>query len=169
MSRLRGVASLLVIAGVLFLALRALHLGIPLLYPRVLRGPFSLGSLAEVEEYTGFPPLVPFFRPEVLGEQPVHVTVTRPPAAELVVFWQGERFLYLAERQGGGSPPVPPDARSWILRGPAAEGTNRWWRQGRTVYAVGRRGDLWIELRTDLSDDDARRVLETLRPYRELL
>lgn len=169
MSRLRGIASLLVITGVLFLALRALHVGIPVLYPRVLRGPFSLGSLAEVEGYTGFSPLVPFFRPQTLGPEPVNVTATRPPRAQVVVFWQGDRFLYLEEREGGGAPPVPEHARSWILEGPAASGENHWWRQGRTIYAVTRRGDLWIEVRTDLSDDDTRRVVETLRPYRELL
>lgn len=169
MSRLRGIASLLVIAAVLFLALRAIHVGIPLVYPRVLRGPFSLDGLAEVEEYTGFSPLVPFFRPQALGQEPVHVTVTRPPRAEVVVFWQGDRFLYLEERDGGSGPPVPENARSWSLEGPAAAGENHWWRQGRTVYAVTRRGDLWIEVRTDLSDDDARRIVETLRPYRELL
>ena len=169
MSRLRGITSLLVIAGILFLALRAIHVGIPLVYPRVLRGPFSLGSLGEVEEYTGFSPLVPFFRPQALGPEPVHVTATRPPRAQVVVFWQGDRFLYLEERDGGGPPPVPEIARSWSLEGPAADAENHWWRQGRTVYAVTRRGDLWIELRTDLSDDDARRVIETLRPYRDLL
>lgn len=169
MNRLRGIASLLVIAGVLLLALRAIHVGLPLVYPRVLRGPFSLGSLAEVEEYAGFSPLVPFFRPEALGVQPVHITVTRPPRAEVVVFWQADRFLVLEERQGGGPPPVPENARSWNLEGPAAAGENHWWRQGRTIYSVARRGELWIELRTDLSDDDARRVVETLRPYRELL
>jgi hypothetical protein len=169
MSRLRGILSLLVIAAVLFLALRAIHVGIPLVYPRVLRGPFSLGGLAEVEEYTGFSPLVPFFRPQALGERPVHVTANRPPRAAVVVFWQGDRFLYLEEREGAAAPPVPENARTWSLEGPAAAGEHHWWRQGRTIYAVTRRGDLWIELRTDLSDDDARRVLETLRPYQELL
>lgn len=169
MNRLRGIVSLLVLAAVLWLALRAIHVGLPLVYPQVLRGPFSLASLAEVEEYTGFSPLVPFFRPEVLGEQPVHVTVSRPPGASVTVFWQAERFLLLAEREGGGRPVVPEDAGSWPLRGPAAAGENRWWRRGRTIYAVARRGELWIELRTDLPAEDARRVVESLRPYRELL
>lgn len=169
MSRLRGIASLLVIAAVLLVVLRAIHVGIPIFYPRVLRGPFSLGDLAEVEQYTDFPPLVPFFRPQSLGPKPVHVTASRPPHAEVVVFWQGERFLYLEERAGAAAPPVPENARTWGLEGPAAAGEHHWWRQGRTIYAVTRRGDLWIELRTDLSDDDARRVLETLRPYPELL
>jgi hypothetical protein len=169
MSRLRGLVSLVVLAALLWLALRAIHVGIPLVYPQVLRGPFSLDSLAEVEDYTRFSPLVPFFRPEVLGEQPVHVTVTRPPRAEVVVFWQAERFLRLAEREGGERPAVPHDARTWTLRGPAAAGENHWWQRGRTVYAVARRGELWIELRTDLSSDDARRIVESLRRYRDLL
>lgn len=169
MSRFRGIASLAVILAVLFLVLRALHLGVPLLYPKVLRGPFSLGSLAEVEEYAGFSPLVPFFRPESLGERPIHVTVTRGPRARVAVFWQGERFLYLEERDGGGPPPVPENAREWTLDAPGAPEEARWWRQGRTVLAVARRGDRWVEVRTDLPAEDARRVVETLRPYRELL
>jgi len=169
MARFRGIATLLVVFGVLFLLLRALHLGVPLLYPKVLQGPFSLESVAEVEEYAGFSPLVPFFRPATLGERPVHVTVTRRPRARVAVFWQGERFLYLEEREGGGPPPVPENAREWSLATPGAPEEARWWRQGRTVHAVARRGDHWVEVRTDLPADDARRVVETLRPYRDLL
>jgi hypothetical protein len=169
MQRFRGIVSLAVLAGVLFLLLRALHLGIPVVYPKVLQGPFSLASVAEVEEYAGFSPLVPFFRPGSLGERPVHVTVTRGPRARVTVFWQGERFLYLEERAGGGAPPVPENARPWELRTRGAPEEARWWRRGRTVHAVARRGDHWVEIRTDLTDDDARRIVETLRPYRELL
>lgn len=169
MTRFRGIAALLVVFGVLFLLLRALHLGLPLLYPKVLRGPFSLESVAEVEEYAGFSPLVPFFRPETLGERPVHVTVTRGPRARVAVFWQGERFLFLEERAGGVPPPVPENAREWSLETPGAPEEAWWWRQGRTVHAIARRGNHWVELRTDLTADDARRVVETLRPYRDLL
>lgn len=169
MDRFRGIASLLVLLGVVFLLLRALHLGVPLLYPQVLRGPFSLEGIAEVEAYTAFSPLLPFFRPEALGPRPVLVTASRPPRPRAVVFWQAERFLYLEQERGGRPPPIPANARSWTLRGPAAEGENHWWRQGRTVHAVARRGELWIEVRTDLPPDDARRVVETLRPHRDLL
>lgn len=169
MARWRGVLSLLVIAGALFLLLRALHLGIPVVYPKVLQGPFSLESVAEVEEYAGFSPLVPFFRPESLGERPIHVTVTRRPRSRVTIFWQGERFLRLEERAGGAPPPVPENARAWELRTAGAPDEAHWWRQGRTVHAVARRGDHWVEIRTDLTDDDARRIVETLRPYRELL
>lgn len=169
MSRFRGIASLLVLLGVFFLVLRALHVGVPLFYPKVLRGPFSLESVAEVEEYAGFSPLVPFFRPESLGERPIHVTVTRGPRARVAIFWQGERFLYLEERHGGGAPPVPENAREWALTVAGAPEEARWWRQGRTVHAVAHREDRWVEVRTDLPAEDARRVVETLRPYEELL
>lgn len=169
MSHLRSIASLLVVLGVLFLVLRVIHVGIPLFYPKVLRGPFSLDTVAQVEEYAGFSPLMPFFRPESLGERPVHVTVTRAPRARVTVFWQGERFLYLEERAGGRPPAVPENARAWTLGTPGAPEDARWWHQGRTVHAVARRGDRWVEVRTDLPAEDARRVVETLRPYRELL
>lgn len=169
MERLRGVGTLVVILAVLFLVLRALHLGIPVLYPKVLQGPFSLESVAEAEEYAGFSPLVPFFRPASLGDRPIHVTVTRRPQAKVAVFWQGERFLYLEEREGGPPPPIPENAQTWDLRTPGAPEEAHGWRQGRTVHAVARRADHWIELRTDLPEEDARRIVETLRPYRDLL
>ncbi len=43
------------------------------------------------------------------------------------------------------------------------------WRQGRTTYAQTHRGEIWVELRTDLGENDVRRILDTLRGYEELL
>jgi hypothetical protein len=156
--------TLVVILGVLALALRILHVGAPMLYPRVLQGPFSLDDIAEVERYAGFSPLVPFFRPAELGSRPVHVTVFRRPAARVVIFWQGEHFLYLAQSRGGEPPPVPPGAEALAVAGGA-----RWWRHGRTRHVVARRDGTWVEIRSDLDARDVRRIVETLRPYRELL
>jgi hypothetical protein len=81
-----------------------------------------------------------------------------------VVFWQGEHFLYLEQTRGGEAPPVPLDSRPLEVAGGA-----RWWRQGRTRHVVARREGVWIELRSDLDDRSVRRVVETLRPYRDLL
>ena len=60
-------------------------------------------QIVVLEESTGG-----FYRPEVLGTRPVHITVTRRPQPKLVVFWQAEHFLYLSEQRGGGRRAPPP-------------------------------------------------------------
>jgi hypothetical protein len=159
-----SLVSLAVVLAVLGVLLRLVHVGVPLFYPKVLQGPFSLGDVGEVEEYAGFSPLVPFFRPQQLGLRPAYVTVFRRPVPRVVVFWQGEHFLLLEQRRGGEPPVVAADAEALAVPGGA-----RWWRQGRTRHVVTRRGGLWVELRSDLDDASVRRIVETLRPYRELL
>jgi hypothetical protein len=159
-----SLVTLVVVLGVLAVLLRLLHLGAPVLYPRVLQGPFALGDVGEVEEYAGFSPLVPFFRPQELGPRPVYVTVYRRPRPRVVVLWQGEHFLRLEQWRGGDPPPVPAGAQPL-----AVPGGGRSWRHGRTVYVVARRAGTWVEIRSDLDDVAVRRVVETLRPYRDLL
>jgi len=166
MDRLKGLVSLLVVAGIVLAILRVIHLGLPLVYPQVLRGPFSLDAVADVEEYSGFSPLVPFYRPQVLGQKPINITVKRGLEPEVTIFWQGDHFLYLHERRGGPRPPVPETARP-VEGAPDHETVS--WRQGRTTYAQTRRGEIWVELRTDLGENDVRRILDTLRAYEELL
>jgi hypothetical protein len=167
MPRLRGIFSLLAIAGIFFLAARALHLLVPLFYPAVLSGPFSVEEPEEVARYAGFSPLMPFYRPESLGRRPVHITAERRPRPRVTVFWNGARFLVLEEVLDGGRPPrshqVPPGA----LPFPALEDGARW-REGRTLHAAGRRGEVWVEIRTDLGEADLVRIAETLRPVEEL-
>lgn len=160
----RGVVGLVLILAVIFGLLRLLHLVVPIFYPRVLSGPFSLEELAEVEDYAGFSVQVPFYRPEELGTRPVHITVTRRPRPRASVFWQGEHFLYLSERRGGRPPRSPPDARP-LEKHPDA----LWWREGSTHHVQLQRDGLWIELRTDLGMRDVERLVETLRPYEDLL
>lgn len=152
------------IVGVLVVTLRLLHLVVPVFYPPVLAGPFSLEGFAEVERYTGFEPLLPFYRPEVLGTGPVNVTVRRQPRPQMVAFWLGERMLYLAETRGGPRPYVYPEARP-LPDHPEA----LWWREGRTQRVVLEQDGLWVEIRTDLPQEDLHRLIETLRPYEELL
>ena len=82
----------------------------------------------------------------------------------MVTFWQGERFLYLAEQEGGAAP-----ARG--VRGSILEGHpgSRYWREGETHHLVLELDGRWIEIRTDLDLVDVERIADTLRPYRELL
>ena len=158
-----SLVSLAITLAVLAVVLRLVHVGLPILYPRVLQGPFSLADVGEVEPYAGYSPLVPFFRPASLGPRPVTVTVFRRPQPRVVILWQGERFLHLDQRRGGAPPAVPPDAEALAVVGGA-----RWWRQGRTRHVVLRRDGAWVEIRSDLADADVRRVAETLRPHGEL-
>jgi hypothetical protein len=164
MDRLRGIGSFLVVTVILLAALRLLHVGIPIFYPKVLTGPFSLDRIESVKEYTGFSPRLPFYRPEALGERPIYITVMRRPHSKVVIFWQGEHFLKLTEQQGGEI--QLPGRESRPLAGhPEA----RWRLDGRTLEVVLEMDGLWIEIRTDLSLRDTQRIVDTLRPYEELL
>lgn len=165
MDRLKGAGSFLVAALGIFFALRLVHLGIPIFYPKVLTGPFSLDRIESVAEYTGFSPRLPFYRPEQLGLRPVNITVTRRPYAKVVIFWRAEHFLYLAEQEGG-QPSRQAAGDAQPLPG-HPEAT--WWQEGRTHHVVLALDGLWIELRTDLTLLDVQRIIDTLRPYDELL
>jgi hypothetical protein len=159
-SRWRGLGRFLVSLGLLLLALRVVHLAVPMLYPEVLAGPFSLQGLEHAQAYTGFAPLAPSYHPRELGARPLHVTARRRPA-EVVAFWQAERFLRLEQRQGEGSLPAHPDAR------PLAGVSGARWRQVGPVHHVSvERAGLTLTLATDLPRRDLERLLASLHPVR---
>lgn len=163
MDRLKAIGSFAAVVVVVVFLLRLLHVAIPAFYPKVLMGPFSLDSIEAAPEYLGFSPRMPFYRPEQLGVHPVHITVTRRPYPKIVVFWQAEHYLYLAEQQGGPAPRAGADDAPMPGR---PEGT--WSRDGRAVQVVLRRDDLWVEVRTDLSVQDVQRIVDSLTPYEQL-
>jgi len=158
------VVSFVVLAVIFFALLRLVHLVVPIFYPQVLSGPFSVTDFDEVEEVAGFSPRLPFFRPEVLGSRPVNITVTRRPRPRMVAVWQAERFLRLEEQRGGTLPGAPPSARP-LPRHPDSQ----WWQEGGTHHVQLQRDGLWIDLRTDLPLQDVERLVETLRPHEEML
>lgn len=162
MSRLGGFASFVLIVALFWFALRLVHLLVPLAYPVVLQGPFSLDDAAAVEQYCGFSPLVPFYRPEVLGESPINITAYRRPP-RVVFFWQGGRFLRIEQTLAGEMPEVPADAVPFAGLDDAVS-----WQRGEAVHAVARIEPFVVELRTDLPIEDARRILDSMRPYDEL-
>ena len=164
MDRLKGIASLLVIAGAWLLLLRLVHLAVPMLYPAAFTGPISVDDFEAAGRHAGFSPRLPYYRPAALGTGPVHITASRRPRPKVVTFWQGERFLYLAEREGGPAP-------SRGVRGTPLEGRpgSRYWRAGETHHVVLELDGHWIEIRTDLTFVDVERIVDTLTPYRELL
>lgn len=161
---LAGLVGLVVILAVLAVLLRLVHVGLPLLYPQVLQGPFSVEGLDDVEEYAGFSPLVPFYRPAALGSAPVVVTVYRRPRPRVTILWQAEHLLVVEQTRGGDPPPRPASARPLPGAGEAA-----WWREGRTHHVVTRSRGLWVEIRTDLPEQDLHRIVATLRPWEDLL
>lgn len=164
MDRLKGIGTFFFFALGLWFALRVVHLGIPIFYPKVLTGPFSLESIEAAQSYLDFSPRMPFYRPEELGARPVNITVTRRPYSRLVVFWSARHFLQLTEQQGG---PAPSDGAGGQPLPGHPDAT--WWNEGQTHHVVMKLDDLWIEVRTDLSLQDVQRLVDTLRPYKKLL
>lgn len=159
MGRLRGLGSFfLVAAGALLLA-RVIHIGVPLFFPETRPGPFALTSLAEVERRAGFVPLVPAYRPETLGSEPPTLTLRLGPSPTLEVVWRGEHSLRIVERDGGAGPDHPPFARP-LEDIPESIG----WQEGARRHLVLRRGNLWLEVETDLPARDLRRIADTLGP-----
>jgi hypothetical protein len=164
MDRLRLLSALLAVAALVFGGLRVVHVLAPAVYPKVLAGPFALDRVEQVEEYAGFTPLLPFYRPATLGGAPVAVTAWRRPRPRAVVFWQGDHFLVLEQTRGGPAPPrLPPDRE--LAGHPGAA----WWVEGRTHHLVVPFDELWVVLRSDLPEREVRRLVETLRPLPELL
>ncbi len=161
---MKGLASLLVIAGGWLLLLRLVHLAVPAFYPAALTGPVSVDDFEAASRHAGFSPHLPYYRPQRLGERPVHITAVRRPYPRVVTFWRGERFLYLAEQEGGAVP-----ARG-VRGSPLADRPgSRTWRQGETHHVVLELDDRWIEIRTDLPRVEVERIVDSLTPYRELL
>jgi hypothetical protein len=159
MDRLRPVGSFLLLALVLLLGLRLLNMAAPVFFPEVLSGPFRLDSTDAASRYIDFEPLLPYFRPEELGARPVSIVASRRPYPRLVVVWRGNRFLSLSERAGGPEPRLP--AAAVLLPGRPAANV---WRDGGAHRAVARRGNVWIEIETDLTLRDVRRILDSLSP-----
>ena len=160
MGRLKGIGSFLGFTLGLFLALRVVHIAVPLFYPTVIAGPFRLDDVEDAPKLLGFSPRLPFYRPERLGPRPVEITVTRQPYPRLVIAWQGDRFLRLSEQKGGPMPAYP-------VESPAVPGHpgSAWWQDDLTQHAVLQLDGLWIEMNTDLPQQDALRIIASLRPY----
>ncbi len=139
MVRLTGLGSFALIAAGVLLALRLLHVGVPLFFPDTRPGPFALTSLDEVRRRVGFAPLVPAYRPAALGDRP---------------------SLSLTQRRGGAVPAHPATGQ------PLPDVTDStWWRDGPRLRLVLKRGEFWIEVETDLPSRDLKRIADTLTPY----
>jgi hypothetical protein len=157
MGRLKGLGSFVAIAATVLVGLRALHVGVPLVVPNPRPGPFDLASLDDVPRYAGFAPLVPGYHPASLGDRPVSIRVWLSPRPTVTIIWTGERTLTLTERRGGDMPDHAPTSRPLTDVPDSA-----WWQDGARGHLVLKRGDLWIEMDTDLDARDLRRFADTL-------
>lgn len=161
MKKTKGIPSLIAIVVVIWGLLKATHVLLPLLQPQVLPGPFDVSSLGEVEEITRFSPLVPAYHPASLGGDPVRIVAQREPEPMVTILWRSERFLELIERPVRGRFESPDDAVP-------VPGEPAWrvWRRGGATHLARARDGVQIELRTNLSRDDAIRIASTLLPLR---
>jgi len=164
MDRLKGLGSFLIITGVLFLGLRGAHLLVGSFYPASLPGPFLLDSLDDVEQYAGFWPHIPFYRPIYLGAGPAEIVAERRPFPATKIRWQGESFLELTEWGGGFKPDVARQAA------PLPDSPQTlYWSDSDNLVAVLQLDGRWIRVRTDLDLVELRRIIDTLLPYDRLI
>jgi hypothetical protein len=160
-ARLKGLPSFLLIVVVVLGLLRVAHVAIPLIFADTRPGPFVLRSLDDVQPRLGFAPLVPGYRPAALGEAPAHLTGALLPLRNVRMVWRGERYLAISERRGGAVPAHPPTSRPLTN-----VSESLWWSDEGVHHLILRRGDLWVELETDLPSGDLRRLADTLDTYR---
>jgi len=161
LARLKGFRSFVVIAGVVFLGLRLLHLGVPLVFPNVRSGPIALASLDEVERRVGFAPMIPAYRPAELGNAPASITVSFNPRPTFAIVWkQGDQMLSVTEWRGSFKPDEAPLSRP--LDGVA---NSSWWLEGAHAHLNLLRDGYWITIKTTLPERDLARLADTLTRY----
>ena len=160
MGRLTGLGSFALIAAVILLGLRVLHVGVPLFFPDTRPGPFALGSLEDVRRRVGFAPLVPAYHPAALGDRPSSLTVALSPRPTFEIAWRGERYLSVTQRRGGDMPAHPSTAEPL----PDVPGSV-WWQDGPLLHLILKRDEFWVEVETDLPARDLKRIADTLTPY----
>ena len=161
MDRLKGLFSLLVITACVMGALRVVHVSIPMVFPQTRQGPIEVASLDEARRVAGFAPLLPAYRPSLLGEQASSMTFTYHPQPTFVTVWRaGDHFLSVTQQQGGPMPDHPPLAQPLD----AVPGST-WWTDGERSQVILARGEFWILIDTSLPARDLTRFVDTLTPY----
>lgn len=161
MARLKGLSTFLVITAGVFLALRGLHVAAPLIFPGTRQGAIIVTRLEDVQRQVGFAPLLPAYRPAVLGDQAPRMTIRLSPTPAFRILWRGpEHDLSVSQRRGGPSPVIAPLARP--LEGVP---NSTWWVAGSRSHLVLQRDGFWIEMETSLPPRELRRFADTLTAY----
>jgi hypothetical protein len=161
MARVKGIVSFFIITAAVFVVLRGLHLVVPIVFPETRQGPIAVARLEDVRRQIGFAPILPAYRPAILGDHPGEMTIELSPVPTFRTVWRGEAHdLTLTQRRGGPDPAMPPLA--WPLDGvPNA----RWWIADGRSHLVLKRDDFWIELDSSLPPRELRRFMDTLTTY----
>jgi len=161
MDRLKGFASFVLITAVVLLGLRLVHVAVPAIFPETRQGPIDVASLGEVEDRVGFAPILPAYRPERLGPQPVSMRVWLSPRPTFAVVWaSGDEYLSVTQRRGGPEPDAPP------LSQPLEDVEDaRWWIADGRFHLIVARDGFWIQIETTLPQRDLRRLADTLERY----
>lgn len=157
MGRLKGLGSFVLVAAAAVLLLRAAHLVLPVFFPGTRPGPIAVASLDEARRRLGFPPFVPAYRPASLGERPPRLVVKLGPEPSFEAVWRGQQFLSVTQRRGGPRPHHPP-----ISQPLAGVPGSTWWMLEGRHHLIFKKGDFWLEVVTDLSLRDLRRIADTL-------
>jgi len=161
MDRVRGLFSLVLITACVMGVLRVAHVSIPMVFPETRQGPIDVASLDEVRRLAGFAPLLPAYRPALLGEQPSSMTFTYHPQPTVVTVWRaGGQYLSVPQQKGGPMPDHPPLAQPL-----AAVPGSRWWSNGDRSQVILGRGAFWILIDTSLPARELTRFVDTLTPY----
>jgi len=161
MDRLKGLFALVLITAGIFGALRIVHVSIPLVFPQTRQGPIEVASLDDVRRLAGFSPLLPAYRPAILGDRPTSMTFSFHPRPTFVIVWRaGDQYLSVTQQQGGPMPPHPPLAQP-LATVPDAT----WWTDGVRSQVIVARGEFWIRIDTSLPPRDLTRLVDTLTAY----
>lgn len=161
MARVKGLPAFLVITVGVFVVLRGLHVAVPLVFPGTRQGAITVTRLEDVQPQVGFAPLVPAYRPAVLGNQAPRMTIRLSPAPAFEIQWHGaEHDLSVSQRRGGPSPVIAPLARP--LEGVP---NSTWWVAGQRSHLVLQRDGFWIEIETSLPPRELRRFADTLTAF----
>lgn len=161
MARLKVLRSFVLITAGVFLALRAVHLAVPMMFPETRQGPITVARLEDVRRQVGFAPLIPAYRPAALGAEPSSMKVWLSPRPAFEIVWRGaDDDLIVTQRQGGPEPAHPPIGR------PLTDVADSiWWTTGGRSYLILSRGGFWIQLETSLPSRELRRFADTLTPF----
>jgi hypothetical protein len=157
MDRLKGLLSFAVIAAGVLLALRLLHLALPVVFPETRQGPIAVLDWDEARRRAGFAPIVPAYHPSSLGDRPTSISVLLSPEPAILVVWrQGAEYLSLTQRRTP-KPETPP------LATPLPDVPDSlWWMAGSQNHLVVWRVGFWIEMSTSLPARDLKRFADTL-------
>jgi hypothetical protein len=149
-----------VVAIAVFGVLRIMHVAAPLLFPESRRGEVHLVDLIGVASQAGFPAIVPAYRPAMLGERPVDITVSFGTRTVVTIAWrQDGNMLTVVQRRGAIAP--PPLSRRW---GDLQDAV--WWDANDRRHALVHRDGFSIAIETTLELRDLRRMVDTLTAWR---